>query len=194
MLAALEGCGGSSGPPAGALQRLGAPEGRLNLVALPGYAPDGSKKAEPDLVAPFERRTGCDVTTTVASSPGRVGRLMRSGRYDGVSARGDAGGALIADGLVDPVNTDLLPNYADVFPALQDQPANTVDGVTYGVPIGRTANLLIWKPRRGEEGTRHRRVLGPDLRSGARLQIPGRGHRPGRSDVHRRRRPLSAQA
>ena len=146
MLAALEGCGGSSGPPAGALQRLGAPEGRLNLVALPGYAADGSKKAEPDLVAPFERRTGCDVTTTVASSPGRVGRLMRSGRYDGVSARGDAGGALIADGLVDPVNTDLLPNYADVFPALQDQPANTVDGVTYGVPIGRTANLLIWKP------------------------------------------------
>ena len=59
---------------------------------------------------------------------------MRSGGYDGVSARGDAGGALIADGLVDPVNTDLVPNYADVFPALQDQPSNTVDGVSYGVP------------------------------------------------------------
>jgi putative spermidine/putrescine transport system substrate-binding protein len=146
MLAALEGCGGSSGPPAGALQRLGGPEGRLNLIALPGYAADGSKKVEPDWVAPFERRTGCDVSATVASSPGRVGRLMRSGRYDGVSARGDVGGALIADGLVDPINTELLPNYADVFPNLKDQPNNTVDGVTYGVPQGRTANLLIWKP------------------------------------------------
>jgi putative spermidine/putrescine transport system substrate-binding protein len=143
---ALQGCGGSGGPAAGALQRLGASEGRLNLVALPGYAADGSKKGEPDWVAPFEQRTGCDVTSTVASSPGRVIRLMRSGRYDGVSARGDVGGALIGDGLVDPVNTDLLPNYADVFPALKDQAANTVDGVTYGVPIGRTANLLIWKP------------------------------------------------
>jgi putative spermidine/putrescine transport system substrate-binding protein len=107
---------------------------------------DGSMKGEPDWVAPFEQRTGCDVTSTVASSPGRVVRLMRSGRYDGVSARGDVGGALIADGLVDPVNTDLLPNYADVFPALKDHAANTVDGVTYGVPTGRTANLLIWKP------------------------------------------------
>jgi putative spermidine/putrescine transport system substrate-binding protein len=146
MLVALQGCGGSSGPAPGALQRLGALEDQLNLLVLPGYAEDGSGKAELDWVTPFERRSGCDVTSTVASSPGRVGRLMRSGRYDGVSARGDVGGALIADGLVDPVNTDLLPNYADVFPALKDHAANTVDGVTYGVSIGRTANLLIWKP------------------------------------------------
>jgi putative spermidine/putrescine transport system substrate-binding protein len=146
MFAALQGCGGSSGPAAGALQRLGASEGQLNLVVLPGYAAAGSKKGEPDLVTPFEQRTSCDVTITIASSPRRVARLMRSGRYDGVSARGDVAGALIADGLVDPVNTDLLPNYADVFPALKDQPANTVDGVSYGVPVGRTANLLIWKP------------------------------------------------
>jgi putative spermidine/putrescine transport system substrate-binding protein len=146
MLAALNGCGGGSGPAAGALHRLGAAEDRLNLVAVPGYDADGSKKGEPDWVTPFEHRTGCDITTTLASSPGRVVQLMRSGRYDGVSARGDVGGALIADALVDPINTDLVPNYADVFPALKDQPANTVDGVTYGVPIGRTANLLIWKP------------------------------------------------
>jgi putative spermidine/putrescine transport system substrate-binding protein len=146
MLAALEGCGGSSGPAAGALHRLGAAEGRLNLVSLPGHVSDGSKKGEPDWVTPFEQRTGCHVTSTVASSPGRVIRLMRSGRYDGVSARGDVGGALIADGLVDPINTDLLPNYVDVFPSLKEQPANTVDEVTYGAPIGRTANLLIWKP------------------------------------------------
>jgi putative spermidine/putrescine transport system substrate-binding protein len=146
VMFALQGCGGNGGPAAGALQRLGTAEGRLNLVVLSAYASDGSKKGGLDWVTPFARRTGCDVSTTVASSPARVIRLMRSGRYDGVSARGDVGGALIADGLVDPINTVLLPNYADVFPALRDQPANTVDGVTYGVPTGRTANLLIWKP------------------------------------------------
>ena len=36
-----------------------------------------------------------------------------------------------------PVNTDLIPNYADVFPALKDKPWNSVNGVPYGVPHGR---------------------------------------------------------
>ena len=40
---------------------------------------------------------------------------MRTGQYDGVSASGDATLRLIAGGDVAPVNTDLVPNYADVF-------------------------------------------------------------------------------
>jgi putative spermidine/putrescine transport system substrate-binding protein len=70
--------------------------------------------------------------------------LMRTGKYDGVSASGDATLRLIAGGDVDPVNTDLIPNYADVFEGLKDQPHNTVDGVSYGVPHGRGANLLMY--------------------------------------------------
>ena len=70
---------------------------------------------------------------------------MRTGQYDGVSASGDATARLIEGGDVDPVNTDLVPNYADVFPALKDQPCNTVDGASiYGIPHGRGANLLMW--------------------------------------------------
>ena len=45
---------------------------------------------------------------------------------------------------MDPVNTDLVPNYKDVFPALKDKPHNTVDGVNYGIPHGRGANLLMY--------------------------------------------------
>ena len=70
--------------------------------------------------------------------------LMRTGKYDGVSASGDATLRLIAGGDVDPVNTDLIPNYKDVFQGLKDQPHNTVDGVNYGVPHGRGANLLMF--------------------------------------------------
>jgi putative spermidine/putrescine transport system substrate-binding protein len=39
---------------------------------------------------------------------------------------------------------DLVPNYKDVFPDIKDQPYNTFDGVHYGVPHGRGANLLMW--------------------------------------------------
>ena len=38
---------------------------------------------------------------------------MKSGEYDVVSASGDATLRLIAAGDVAPVNTDLIPNYAD---------------------------------------------------------------------------------
>ncbi len=69
---------------------------------------------------------------------------MRSGNYDGVSASGDATLRLIAGGDVAPVNTDLIPNYADVFDGLKDQDFNSVDGQMYGVPHGRGANLLMW--------------------------------------------------
>ena len=41
--------------------------------------------------------------------------LMKTGQYDVVSASGDASLRLIASGDVEPVNTDLVPNYADVF-------------------------------------------------------------------------------
>ena len=53
---------------------------------------------------------------------------------------------LIEGGDVDPVNTDLIPNYADVFDALKDQPFNTFDGQMYGVPHGRGSNLLMYDP------------------------------------------------
>ena len=68
---------------------------------------------------------------------------MRTGKYDGVSASGDATLRLIAGSDVAPVNTDLVPNYKDVFPALKDQPYNSVDGGDYGIPHGRGANLLM---------------------------------------------------
>jgi putative spermidine/putrescine transport system substrate-binding protein len=71
--------------------------------------------------------------------------LMRTGRYDGVSASGDATLRLIAGGDVAPVNTDLVPNYKDVFPGLKNQPFNSVNGQMYGIPHGRGANILMWR-------------------------------------------------
>ena len=37
-----------------------------------------------------------------------------------------------------------MPNYKTIFSDLKNQPYNTVDGVNYGIPHGRGANLLMW--------------------------------------------------
>ena len=63
----------------------------------------------------FEKDSGCKVNVKVGNTSDEMVTLMRTGRYDGVSASGDASLRLIAGGDVAPVNTELIPNYADVF-------------------------------------------------------------------------------
>ncbi|TDD79574.1 ABC transporter substrate-binding protein [Actinomadura rubrisoli] len=143
--ATAAGQGGFTVPKIAARQSLGAGEGRVNLVAWAGYAEDGSNDKKADWVHPFEKRTGCKVSTKVAGTSDEMVTLMRTGEYDAVSASGDASLRLIASGTVAPVNTALVPNYADVFPGLKLKPWNSVNGVAYGVPHGRGANLLMWR-------------------------------------------------
>ena len=94
----------------------------------------------------FEKETGCEVNVKVGNSSDEMVQLMRTGEYDGVSASGDATTRLIEGEDVSPVNTDLIPNYEDVFDALKDQDFNSVDGQMYGVPHGRGSNLLMYDP------------------------------------------------
>src|SRR3954452_9090064 len=126
-------------------QSLGPGEGKLSIVNWAGYAEDGSTDPKVDWVTPFEKQTGCQVSSKVADTSAEMVALMRTGQYDGVSASGDATLRLIAGGDVAPVNTDLVPNYADVFESLKNQPFNSVDGQMYGIPHGRGANLLMWR-------------------------------------------------
>jgi putative spermidine/putrescine transport system substrate-binding protein len=164
---ALTSCGGSSGsttkgsgstksgngaaatgftpPKLTALEKLGTPEGQLNIVAWAGYAEDGSTDPKVDWVTPFEKATGCQVNVKNGTTSDDMVALMKTGQYDVVSASGDASLRMIASGDVEPVNTDLVPNYADVFDALKMKPWNSVNGVAYGIPHGRGANLLMYR-------------------------------------------------
>ncbi len=123
---------------------LGEGEGKLNLVAWAGYVEDGSTDPKVDWVSDFEKKTGCNVNVTLGNTSDEMVTLMKSGKYDGVSASGDASLRLIGAGDVSPVNVDLIPNYKDIFDGLKDKPHNTVDGVHYGIPHGRGANLLMF--------------------------------------------------
>jgi len=149
------GCGDDSssggGSDAKAQQSVGKGEGKLNLIAWAGYVEDGSTDPKVDWVTPFEKQTGCDVSVKVGNTSDEMVTLMRTGKYDGVSASGDATLRLISGGDVAPVNTALVPNYKDIFAALKDRPHNTVDGVHYGIPHGRGANLLMWRTDKVKE-------------------------------------------
>jgi putative spermidine/putrescine transport system substrate-binding protein len=152
------GCGGGDDGGSGAsteieglgtsleeIQANAQTEGQVNLVAWAGYVEDGSTDPDVDWVTGFEEETGCQVNTKVGNTSDEMVTLMRTGQYDSVSASGDATLRLIAAGDVAPVDTDLVPNYTDVFEALKDQPHNSVDGQMYGIPHGRGANLLMWR-------------------------------------------------
>ena len=150
MAAFAVGCGDDdddSGATGGeGLTELGEGEGQLNIICWAGYCEDGSTDPAVDWVTDFEQQTGCQVNVKLGNTSDEMVQLMRQGGYDGVSASGDATTRLIEGGDVDPVNTDLIPNYADVYDALKDQPFNSVDGQMYGVPHGRGSNLLMFDP------------------------------------------------
>ncbi|SHN47556.1 ABC transporter substrate-binding protein [Cryptosporangium aurantiacum] len=140
-----ESSAGFTPPKLEALDKLGTPEGALSILSWAGYAEDGTNDPKVDWVSPFEKATGCQVNVKVFNTSDEAVSLMKTGEYDVVSASGDASLRLIAAGDVEPVNTDLIPNYADLYPFLKDQKWNSVEGVSYGVPHGWGANLLMYR-------------------------------------------------
>jgi putative spermidine/putrescine transport system substrate-binding protein len=147
---AVGACSSSGGSAAPSLPTtVGDGEGALNVVAWAGYVVGGTGGEQVegyDWVTPFEDATGCKVTVKVGLDSANMVQLMKTGEYDGVSASGDATLRLIAGGDVSPVNFDLIPNYKDVYAGLKGQSYNTVNGLGYGVPHGRGADLLMWNP------------------------------------------------
>jgi putative spermidine/putrescine transport system substrate-binding protein len=134
---------GASAAPSGPTE-LGEPEGELNLIIWAGYAERGAVDPNFDWVTPFETETGCKVNTTDMTDSNNGVSLMQSGDYDGGSFSGDATNRLMAGDIVAPVNTDLIPNYANIFEGLKNKSHNSLDGVPYGVPHGRGPNLLMY--------------------------------------------------
>ena len=153
----LAGCGGGSTssktahgpslPKVATLASVGPGEGQLDLVNWAGYAEDGTNDKTVDWVHPFEKATGCKVNDKIGNTSDEMVTLMKSGQYDGVSASGDATLRMIYGGLVAPVNTALVPNYATIQDFLKKRPWNSVNGQMYGIPHGWGANLLMWNTK-----------------------------------------------
>lgn len=115
---------------------IGDFEGEVNIVAWSGFV-------EPAWSDQFTADTGCVVNRRVAGTSDEMVQLMRTGDYDLVSASGDASLRLIAGGDVAPLNLELIPNFGDdIVEGMKGQIYDTINGKSYGVPIGRGANIL----------------------------------------------------
>jgi putative spermidine/putrescine transport system substrate-binding protein len=135
---------GSSKSSTSAPKAVGKGEGALSIIAWAGYAENGSTDPAQNWVKPFENQTGCKTTVKIGNTSDEMVSLMRTGEYDGVSASGDATLRLIANGDVAPVNPDLVSNYKDIAAFLKMTKYNSKDGVSYGIPHGWGANLLMF--------------------------------------------------
>jgi putative spermidine/putrescine transport system substrate-binding protein len=148
LVVAACGAGGSEGAPAPSLPTsVGDGEGQLSVLAWPGYAEDGSTSPDVDWITPFEEETGCETTVQVFGTSDEAFTLFQQNpeQFDVISASGDASLRLVAGGFVQPVNVEIIPSYAEIFEDLKNKDYNTVDGVHYGVPHGRGANVLMWR-------------------------------------------------
>ncbi len=142
---AAAGCGGNNNESASTTESsnlptsIGPGEGALSLIAWEGYT-------QPEWVKPFEKQTGCKVTSKYAGSSDEMVTLMRQGggQYDMVSASGDASLRLIRGGNVQPMNPDLIPDFPNFIEALKSPPHNTVDGVHYGISLQWGPNTLLY--------------------------------------------------
>lgn len=134
------------GPAARAdmLKSIGDGEGRVDILAWPGYFERGETDKNYDWVTGFEKETGCKVHVKIAGTSDEMVTLMNLGGFDLVTASGDATLRLIAAKSVQPINIDLIPNWKNVDPRLQNAPWHTVDGVHYGTPYAWGPNVLAY--------------------------------------------------
>lgn len=135
---------GTQALAAGPLQKLGKPEGRVDIVAWPGYIERGETDKNFDWVTAFEKQTGCKVNVKTAGTSDEMVALMNEGGFDLVTASGDASMRLVAGKRVQPINTALIPSFKNVDPRLQKAPWHHVGGQHYGTPYQWGWNVLMY--------------------------------------------------
>jgi len=123
---------------------LGAGEGRLDIVAWPGYIERGESDKAYDWVTGFEKETGCKVSVKTAATSDEMVSLMNKGGYDLVTASGDASLRLIVGKKVQPINTALIPNWKNLDPRLQNGGWYVVDKQVFGTPYQWGPNVLLY--------------------------------------------------
>ncbi|WP_284972803.1 putative ABC transporter substrate-binding protein YdcS [Atlantibacter hermannii] len=122
-------------------------EGRLDIIAWPGYIERGQTDKQYDWVSQFEKETGCEVNVKTAATSDEMVSLMAKGGYDLVTASGDASLRLIMGKRVQPVDISKIPNWKNVDPRLVKGEWFNVDGKVYGTPYQWGPNLLMYNTK-----------------------------------------------
>ena len=140
----LTACGNQGTESKAPLQEIGEGEGEVSIIAWAGYIERGETDPNYDWVTQFEEETGCMVSVKVAATSDEMVSLMNQGGFDLVTASGDASNRLIAGGMVQEINIDLIPSWDTVDTRLQNAPWHTIDGKHYGTPYQWGPNVLMY--------------------------------------------------
>ncbi len=135
-----------SAPPAAA-PASDALEGALDIVAWPGYIERGAEDKNYDWVTQFETDTGCKVKVTKAGTSDEMIALMTQGRYDLVTASGDAALRLVRGGTVQTIDVTRIVGYDTLDERLQQAAWHFIDGKHYGVPYQWGPNVLMYNTK-----------------------------------------------
>lgn len=127
-----------------ALDKIGKPEGQVDIVAWPGYIERGQTDKNFDWVTDFEKKSGCKVNVKTAGTSDEMVALMNEGGFDLVTASGDASMRLIAGKRVQPINVNLIPSFKNVDQRLQKAPWHYVGNTHYGTPYQWGWNVLMY--------------------------------------------------
>ncbi|WP_291143131.1 ABC transporter substrate-binding protein [Hydrogenophaga sp.] len=130
-----------------ALDKLGKPEGQVDIVAWPGYIERGQTDKDYDWVTDFEKKTSCKVNVKTAGTSDEMVALMNEGGFDLVTASGDASMRLIAGKRVQPINVGLIPSFKNVDTRLQKAPWHYVNNTHYGTPYQWGWNVLMYNTK-----------------------------------------------
>lgn len=126
------------------VKSLGEGEGKVNIVAWPGYIERGETDPKFDWVTGFEKSSGCKVQVKTANTSDEMVALMNEGGFDLVTASGDASLRLIAGKRVQEINIELIPSWKHIDERLKEAPWHTVDGKHYGTPYMWGPNVLMY--------------------------------------------------
>jgi putative spermidine/putrescine transport system substrate-binding protein len=119
-------------------------EGRLDIVAWPGYIERGATDKAYDWVTGFEKSSGCKVNVKTAGTSDEMVTLMNQGVYDLVTASGDATLRMIVGKTVQPIDIKRVPSYGKVDQRLRNGAWHVVDGKNYGTPYQWGPNVLMY--------------------------------------------------
>lgn len=114
----------------------------LRLLTWEGFAPQW-------FVNGFEEQTGIKVNTTYAGTNDEaVSLLQRFGgeRYDAVVLDHYVSPRIVREGLIDALDTSLVPHFGTNFPYFRDNWFTLMDGAYWGVPFAWGTMALVYDP------------------------------------------------
>lgn len=112
-----------------------AAEGRLDILAWPGFARAGDGKANDAWMRSFEKATACEVHVRRVERPEQLLAVADKDGVDLIVAGGETALSLVQAGKVQALDLKRVPAYRGIAPRLAFGAGHVVDGVHYGVPF-----------------------------------------------------------